>query len=202
MAWSDLAPNRAVTGDNLAGSGITAKSGQTLPTGTKAITRAQANTRLNVQPIPNDNKLVLKNELIAIVNETYTLNLQIKSNVTNVTLPSDSVSIQHRASSARGEGPYPTVVANNAITSITRPINNGYDTNDFLGLWVISYASSIIPEESNYLMTVKLNGVTVGTFTGKIFGASYSSKGRMLLTFQTGQKINNQDVILVTLEKV
>lgn len=65
MGWNELAGNRAVNGDNLVGSGIIAKPGQSLPTGTKAMTRAQANTWLNIQPLPNDNKLVLKQELIA-----------------------------------------------------------------------------------------------------------------------------------------
>jgi len=64
MAWSDLAGNRAVNGNNLSGSGIVAKPGQSLPTGMKEITRAQANAWLSVQPVPNDNKLVLKQELI------------------------------------------------------------------------------------------------------------------------------------------
>jgi len=66
MGWNELAGNRAVNGDNLSGSGIVAKPGQSLPTGQKAITRTQANTWLSVQPIPDDNKLVLKQELVAV----------------------------------------------------------------------------------------------------------------------------------------
>jgi len=65
MGWNELAGNRAVSGDNLVGSGIIAKPGQILPTGQKAITRAQANAWLNVQQVPDDNKLVLKQELVA-----------------------------------------------------------------------------------------------------------------------------------------
>ena len=66
MAWNDLLPDRAVNGVNLVGSGIVAKPGQTLPPSdsTRCLTREQANILLEIVPIPSDNKLVLKRELI------------------------------------------------------------------------------------------------------------------------------------------
>lgn len=71
MAWGNLTNNQLVNGDNLVGSGLTAKSGQTLPTGNKIFTRQEANTRLQIQTIPNDNKGVKKSELVAL--PTYQL---------------------------------------------------------------------------------------------------------------------------------
>jgi hypothetical protein len=65
MSWSQLVNNQLVSGNNLSGSDLTAKNGQTVPSGNKIITRSEANTRLNIIPITNDNKCVKKIELIA-----------------------------------------------------------------------------------------------------------------------------------------
>lgn len=66
MAWNDLANNRAVAPINLQGSPISRRDGQPHSSDQKALTRAKANQQLMIQILPNDNKLVLKQELVAL----------------------------------------------------------------------------------------------------------------------------------------
>lgn len=65
MSWGDLAGNQAVSGANLisAGSLFTVKPGKTIPSTNKCLTRDEAFSLINIEPI-SGNKLVLKNELI------------------------------------------------------------------------------------------------------------------------------------------
>lgn len=64
MAWSDLTDNKAVSWHNMTSSGIPMRNGGPYPNSLEVMTRAEANSQLNIMPIPNDNKLALKRELV------------------------------------------------------------------------------------------------------------------------------------------
>ncbi|GAA3971243.1 hypothetical protein GCM10022246_24670 [Pedobacter ginsengiterrae] len=74
MAWGDLAANQLISGQKLqeaVSSGIfNLKSGQVIPNTNKILTRSQANTFVDIFPIPNDNRALRKFELIAMIFST------------------------------------------------------------------------------------------------------------------------------------
>lgn len=91
MAWNNLGDNQMVSWDNLSGSGINMLNGGGYPSSAKCMTRAEAMQKLRIVPIPDDNKLVKKSELVALANFKVNVQVQILGStleVVNVTPPS------------------------------------------------------------------------------------------------------------------
>lgn len=206
MAWSRLAANQIVTGQDLisaVGSSLfTLKSGQTIPNTNGGLTRGQAMALVNIQSLTG-NKAVRKQDLVSVAVNTpapTTFNAVFKSKIATNVEPqvtmNPNITSGGRLNISMNANAYnfstPATVTNN---NVAQTINVNVVQGEKIGDFYIFYTTSS-PVVLKYYVSVDINGYEIAQREVKVQDSTSMS---VEITDLPWMAIRSTDVITFTL---